>query len=492
MSDKLQKAREYEAVKEKQIADTQKPLFHLIPRIGWMNDPNGFSYYDGKYHMFYQYYPYQTVWGPMHWGHAVSDDMLTWENLPVALAPDEKYDGAGCFSGSAIETDDGKHLIMYTGVEKIEDENGDSYEIQTQCVAVGDGIEYHKYEANPVINGDMLPEGASKRDFRDPKIWKENGKYYCIVGSKTDDADGQLLKYSSADGFHWEFDKIVIKNNHRFGAMWECPDYFELDGKQLVVTSPQDMLPEELEFHNGNGTLCVIGHIDDRGEYKEENCQAVDYGIDFYAPQTIKTEDGRRIMIGWLQNWDTVGIRRDDFPWFGQMSIPRELSIKNGRLIQQPIREIEKYYGKQINRQNVVISDNCILSSIEGRTIDMTVHIRPADVNNLYKRFEIKFADNGKAYSTITFEPDDSIVKIDRKHSGSRRAIVHQRRCSVKKQAGEITLRLILDRYSAELFINDGEQVMSMAIFTDYRADGISFKAVGEVSMDVTMHELKR
>lgn len=492
MSDKLKKARNYEAVKEKQISDTQRPLFHLIPRIGWMNDPNGFSYYNGKYHMFYQYYPYDTVWGPMHWGHAVSDDMLTWENLPVALAPDEKYDGAGCFSGSAIEMDDGKHLLIYTGVEKIEEENGDCYEVQTQCVAVGNGTEYHKYEANPVINGDMLPEGASKRDFRDPKIWREDGKYYCIVGSKTDDGDGQLLKYCSEDGYQWKFDKIVIKNNHRFGTMWECPDYFELDGKQLIITSPQDMLPEELEFHNGNGTLCVIGHIDECGEYKEENCQAVDYGIDFYAPQTIKTADGRRIMIGWLQNWDTVGIRRDDFPWFGQTSIPRELSIRNGRLIQQPIREIEKYYGKQINRQNVIISDNCIISSIEGRTIDMTVHIKPVDVNNLYKRFEIKFADNGKAYSTITFEPDESIVKIDRKHSGSRRAIVHQRRCSVRKKSGEITLRLILDRYSAELFINDGEQVMSMAIFTDYRADGISFKAVGEVSMDVTMYELKR
>ena len=115
--------------------------------------------------------------------------------------------------------------------------------------------------------------------------------------------------------------------------MWECPDYFELNGKKVLLTSPQDMLPEGLEFHNGNGTLCLIGHLDDEGRLVEENAQAIDYGIDFYATQTLETADGRRIMIGWLQNWDTVGIRRDDFPWFGQLSIPRELSIKNGKLI---------------------------------------------------------------------------------------------------------------------------------------------------------------
>ena len=197
-------------------------------------------------------------------------------------------------------------------------------------------------------------------------------------------------------------------------------------------------------------------------------------------------------MIGWLQNWDTVGIRRDDFPWFGQMSFPREISVRNGKLIQKPIREIENYYGKRVSRQNVLISDNCALSSIEGRCIDMTVNVRSTGSELSYKKFEIRFADNGKAYSTIEFDPTESIVKIDRKHSGSRRAIVHQRRCKVANRKGEITLRLILDRYSMELFINDGQQVMSMGIFTDIKAEGISFKANGELIMDIVMNELEK
>ena len=492
MSDKLNKAREYEEKKEKMIAPEMRPLFHLTPRCGWMNDPNGFSLYKGEYHLFYQYYPYETVWGPMHWGHAVSKDLITWEYYPAAIAPDMEYDKNGCFSGSAIEMEDGRQLLVYTGVQKMEDEDGNIREVQTQCVAFGDGKDYEKYANNTVIDSTMLPEGAGKYDFRDPKVWRENGKYYIVVGNKTEDIDGQILQFVSDDGINWSYDKTVIKNNHRFGVMWECPDYFNHDGKQVLLTSPQDMLPEELEFHNGNGTLCVIGSIDENGEFCEENCQAVDYGIDFYAPQTIKTPDGRRVMIGWMQNWDTCGIRRDDFPWFGQMSIPREITIKDNRLIQWPAREIENYYGKRISRQNVLISDSASLSSIEGRCVDMTVRVRSTQAELSYKKFEIRFADNGKAYSTIEYDPVDNIVKIDRKHSGSRRAIVHQRRCKVAGNKGEISFRLVLDRYSMELFINNGQQVMSMVILTDVRAEGISFKAVGELLMDVTMYELER
>ena len=493
MSKELEKAREYEERKEKQIPELLRPFFHLTPRCGWMNDPNGFSFYGGKYHMFYQYYPYDTNWGSMHWGHAVSSDLLTWENLPCAMAPDTDYDEFGCFSGSAIQTDDGKHLIVYTGVKKIQDENGNTEEFQTQCVAIGDGINYEKCSLNPVIDEAKLTKGAGKHDFRDPRIWRENGKYYIVVGNKTPDMDdSQILMYSSDDGINWQYEKTVIKNNKRYGIMWECPDYFSLDGKQVLLTSPQDMVPEEPEFHNGNGTLCVIGQLNDNGDFVEENLQSIDYGIDFYATQTIENVDGRRVVIGWLQNWDALGIKRDDFQWFGQLSFPRELSVKNGKLIQKPLREIENYYGKSVSMENVRVSDRCTFPDISGRTIDMTVDIRPQENSELYQKFEIRFADNGKFYSTIEFSPKDSVLKIDRTHSGNRRDIVHQRSCIVPANGGKISLRLILDRYSCELFVNDGEKVMSMVIFTDVQADGISFSAEGDAIIDVTMHELKK
>ena len=152
------------------IAKEERPDFHLSVRTGWLNDPNGFSYYGGKYHMFYQYNPYNAQWGPMHWGHAVSDDLLHWEYLPAALAPDEAYDRDGCFSGSAVTMDDGSQLLMYTGVLRERQRDGGFREVQTQCLAVGDGTDYEKYEKNPVLDEKDLPEGCSRNDFRDPKM----------------------------------------------------------------------------------------------------------------------------------------------------------------------------------------------------------------------------------------------------------------------------------------------------------------------------------
>ncbi|MCC8167950.1 MAG: glycoside hydrolase family 32 protein, partial [Clostridiales bacterium] len=235
ISQTLREARKYEELASKKITDDERPAFHLSARAGWMNDPNGFSYYDGKYHMFYQYHPYDCNWGPMHWGHAVSEDLLHWEYLPAALAPDEPYDRDGCFSGSAVELSDGRQLLMYTGVTKSHGEDGSMREIQAQCLAVGNGTDYKKYESNPVLDENDLPEGGSKYDFRDPKIWKKaDGSYACVVGNRAKDGSGQILLFHSPDGFQWKFEKILVANYNRFGRMWECPDFFELEGKWVL------------------------------------------------------------------------------------------------------------------------------------------------------------------------------------------------------------------------------------------------------------------
>jgi len=372
-SQTLREARKYEETVEKSIAREERPDFHLCSRVGWMNDPNGFSYHNGMYHMFYQYYPYESKWGPMHWGHAVSRDLLHWEHLPAALAPDEPYDRDGCFSGSALTLPDGRQLLMYTSVVKERQENDTIRDIQTQSLAIGDGIDYEKYEKNPVLDAAELPDGGSKFDFRDPKIWQNaDGTYSCVFGSALADGDGQILLYGSRDGFQWEFQKVLISNNGRFGKMWECPDFFQLDGKWVLLTSQQDMLPESFEYHNGNGTLCLIGNFDEEaGTFREEHDQAIDYGIDFYAPQTVLTPDGRRVMIGWMQNWDTCQQRTTDVLWFGQMSLPRELSVKNGRLYQTPLRELEAFRSNKVVYRNVTFSDVTELEEIRVRRVDL-------------------------------------------------------------------------------------------------------------------------
>ena len=491
INQKLLFARAYEKEAGAQIPADSRPVFHLPPCVGWTNDPNGFSYYQGQYHLFYQSNPYSTIWNAMYWGHAVSKDLLHWEYLPCAMAPDEPYDAFGVFSGTALELPDGKQLLMYTGVRK---EGGDlGEEVQTQCVAVGDGLDYHKYAGNPVIDVAKLPEGLSRNDFRDPKVWRdEDGTYRCVVGSCREDRKSAILQYVSKDALHWEFESIFIENDGRFGLMWECPDFFTLDGQQVLLCSPQDMLPEGFEFRNGNGTLCLIGKLDEsKKHFTYDQSQCIDYGIDFYAPQTTLAPDGRRIMIAWMQNWDSCDqMGAKERKWFGQMTLPREITIENGRLYQRPVRELLEHRSNKVEYKNVLVDGKLTLEGIEGRTVDLEITIRPKDKEKSFQKFAMWFAENEQFHTALSFKPYESILKIDRKFSGSRRAFVHQRRSLVKTKEGELKLRVILDRNSAEVFVNDGERTMTTTIMTDLAAQGISFVSDGQVEMDITKYDL--
>ena len=491
ISEALQKARDFESHYGPFIPEKQRPAFHLTPTIGWMNDPNGFSIYKGEYHLFYQYHPYSTEWGPMHWGHVKTRDFLHWERLPAAMAPDMEYDKNGCFSGSAIELEDGRQLLMYTGVRQVREENGELQDRQTQCIAIGDGVDYEKYAANPVITAADLPEGGSHCDFRDPKIWREGEVYYAAVGNRPADGSGAILLYESGDCVHWKYDGVLAACHNQYGLMWECPDLFPLDGKYVLLTSPQEMTAVGLEFHAGNGTVCLIGEYDRKNYHLvRENVQAIDYGTDFYAPQTLETPDGRRVMIAWMQNWETSNCRPRRVRWFGEMTVPRELAVRDGRLIQNPVRELESHRGYQILYKNVLLTGMTTLQNVRGRVIDMTVTVRPAVENGTYHWFKINVASDGEHMTTVRYKPECTTVRIDRTRSGFPHDIVNVRDFMVRPQQGEIKLRLVMDLYSLELFVNDGEQAATTVLYTDVNADSISFEADGSVIMDIEKYDL--
>lgn len=479
----LQKARAYEAQHGGEISASERPVYHLTPWVGWMNDPNGFCWYQGQYHLFYQYYPYKTIWGPMHWGHAVSRDLLRWEYLPAAMAPDTPYDHAGCFSGSAAELPDGRQLLLYTGVCKSEEiaPNGHPYEIQTQCVAVGDGLNYEKLPQNPVLTVKDLPEGYSKYDFRDPKIWQEpDGTYSAVAVARTQDKSGAVLLYHSPDGFQWQFVTVLDQCRNEHGRMWECPDFFALDGKQVILLSPQEMQARG-EFHAGHATICLTGTYDETTHtFRREDVHLVDSGIDFYATQTLLTSDGRRIMTAWLQTWGDIEDKPEGCKWFGQMICPRELSIRDGRLIQTPVRELDAAHGLRVCHSDVPVSAETSLEGIGGRVADLTVTVAP-DGEDLYRSFTLKLAAEGDLYTTLTYDTYTSQLTLDRSHAGSHSDVVHSRSCQVRRQDGALKLRILLDRNSIEVFVNDGEQTMTVWLYTPQSADGISFAADGKV-----------
>jgi beta-fructofuranosidase len=487
-SERLNNARNYELDREKAIKPEERPGFHLSTRVGWMNDPNGFSFYNGQYHLFYQYHPYDSHWGPMHWGHAVSRDLLHWTYLPCALAPDEDYDRDGCFSGCAFTAPDGRQALIYTGVQRKEDGV-----FQTQCLAFGDGVDYEKVGENPVIPSWNLPEGASARDFRDPKMFLEkDGVYHLAVADWYGEHGGAILHYTSRDLFHWDYVSVLAANDDRIGRMWECPDLFPLDGKWVLMASATDMLPKGLEYYSGNGNFYMVGDFDpESGIFSGGEDHAVDYGIDYYAMQTIEAPDGRRIMIGWMQNWDTCNFRTASVPWFGQMALPRELFLKDGKLYQRPVRELDALRTDEVTVTNIPVRNTELeIPGIEGRLLDMEVEIEAIDPEKLYQKFSVRFAKNEHFQTGVSYRPHEKTLKVDRKHSGSRRAIMHQRRAHVPHVNGRISLRIILDRFSVEVFVNGGEKVMTMTLETETSADRVSFYCDGRARVSVRRYRI--
>ncbi|MCI8509618.1 MAG: glycoside hydrolase family 32 protein [Lachnospiraceae bacterium] len=486
----LDKVRKIEQKGISEISMESRPVYHLSSPIGWMNDPNGFSIYRNEYHLFFQYHPFSNVWGPMHWGHCKSRDFVRWEYLPVAMAPDESYDAGGCYSGSAIEAD-GEHVLVYTGVIDRYLEDGSHDYRQVQCMAKGNGIDYCKYEGNPVITGLSLPKGSSVEDFRDPKIWKEEDGYYLVVGSRAGDGYGQVLLYRSDNLEQWEFLDVLDQSRGKYGRMWECPDFFPLGDKHILLVSPQNMRARGYEFHNGNNSVFIYGHYDKSiHQFERETITSADYGLDFYAPQTLQTADGRRIMIGWMQSWDAK-FMKDFLDWSGMMTLPRELVLKNGKIYQHPVRELENYHKNKVEYTGKEITEAVVLDGIKGRIIDLQVDITQFD----FHHFAIHFAHNDEYEMLLQYNHMRKCLTIDRTHSGLIRDVVCRRKMMVGPtvsgiQGEVLKLRLLLDRYSVEVFVNEGEKVMSTVFHTPMEADGIIFDTDGTAFINVLKYDI--
>ena len=299
-----------------------------------------------------------------------------------------------------------------------------------------------------------------------------------------------LFTNTSENGFDWNFKSILAENNGRYGTIWECPDFFELDGKHALICSPMNMTKTPDKYNPGNGTLCLIGTFDrENTKLIEESDQPIDGGVDFYAPTTLLAPDGRRIMIAWMQNWESIVSGAKEFAWYGQMTIPRELHIKDNHLIQNPVREIESYWRNEMVYRDVTISDKTTLYGISGRMIDMTVNVR-ADRADAYNLFEIHVASDDEVYTSVRYKRKDHFVTVDRRYSGIRNAVISQRSMKVRDRGGDLKLRIIIDRYSVEVFVNDGEQALSTVIYTDLSAEAISFMSDGKAIIDVDKYDI--
>ncbi len=487
MSDILEQTRRYEFSEGRKVPWEARPAFHLSAAVGWLNDPNGFSHYNGAYHLFYQSNPYDTRWGRIHWSHARSDDLLHWEYLPTALAPDQPYDASGCFSGSAVTLPDGRQMLMYTSVGPAVRPDGAIVQVQTQSIAIGDGVNYEKCPENPVITAADLPPGAKDTDFRDPKLWMEpDGSFRVVIASDRGDGTGQVLLYGSQDARRWTLLSVLDHSDRQLGRMWECPDFFPLDGRQVLIVSPMDMEPLGPGSHPGHTTVALLGHFDGRA-FHRESVQELNAGLDFYAPQTMCAPDGRRILVAWMQNWASSTFVPRGARYFGQMTLPRELRVEDGWLMQSPIRELERCRCRPVRYTQVALGAETELGGVRGTVVDLNVHLRAASGCS---SVTIALRKGGIHETTLTWLPGRNVLYLDRSRSGYLFDICHTRTIPVVCRDGQLDLRLILDRFSLEFFVDGGRQAASTVLFTPQEADRIVFRAEGPAYMDIEKFDL--
>ncbi|WEV61102.1 sucrose-6-phosphate hydrolase [Streptococcaceae bacterium ESL0729] len=460
-----------------QITDERFRLgYHVAAANGWINDPNGFCYFKGYYHIFYQHHPYSENWGPMHWGHARSRDLIHWETLPIALAPDtEGIDEGGCFSGSAIVKDD-KLYLVYTGHHYYGDGDPEHF-WENQNVAVSeDGIKFEKIAQNPVISS--APEDSTHH-FRDPKVWQEGEDFYMVLGNQNKEGLGRVIIYKSQDLIDWTYltDISYAESVEKEGFMWECPDFFTIDGKDILLTSPQGIKAQDEKYRNLFQTGYFVGKMDENHKFNRGEFKELDFGHDFYATQTALAPDGRRLVFAWMAMWESDMPEKAD-GWAGALTFPRELSLHGDRLFMKPVREIKDLRTEELVKASINSTE---VNLLEGQT--NTAEIR-ADFKT-EGSFELNLQDE-QANVLMNLAYDQANGKFTLKRADREG---DDRFANLEVNKNEYDLHILVDTSSVEIFINSGEIVFTERFYIEGKPT-ISLKAATEMLGEYVTYQL--
>jgi beta-fructofuranosidase len=428
------------ASRERLAADPHRPQYHFLPPSNWMNDPNGLIQWRGQYHLFYQYNPHAPTWGSIHWGHAISRDLVHWRDLPIALEPTPGgVDEYGVFSGCAVDND-GVPTLLYTGVRK----QTDGSRSELPCLATSSNdelITWQKHPKNPVI--DAPPRGFDVLGFRDHAVWREDGIWYQLIGSGIRDVGGTLFLYRSPDLQHWEYvQPILIGDRGRTGEMWECPDLFRLGDQHVLVVSPIPL----------RKALYFLGSFNDH-RFSPRSQAVLDDGGYLYAPQSFTDSQGRRIMFGWL--WEgREEAAQHAAGWAGVMSLPRVFVPRpDGRLGIQPLPEL-----RSLRRQCTSIRDVTLDSrwrvGMQGAALEVVAEIKPGAASHIGVR--VRCSPDGVEQTEIRYDTASDRLVIERQRS-SLAAATQREEHGVRlglAAAEPLRLRVFVDHSVIEVFAN--------------------------------------
>ncbi len=452
--------------------DHHRPAYHLAPPANWLNDPNGLVHWDGRYHLFYQYNPAGPFHGSIHWGHASSEDLVTWRDEPVALAPDpDGPDRDGCWSGCIVD-DDGTPRAVYTG-------GRDRRQLPCLATATDDTLRrWEKDPANPVVpespdDPDILETEDWAAEFRDHCIWREGDTWYHLIGSGVTDVGGTVLLYESeGDLRDWQYrGPILVGDWPSAGPIWECPEVLFFEEWDLLHVSNMD----NVDY--------FVGEMDiEEGTFRVEDSGRLDYG-GFYAPQSLETPDGRTLTWGWLpeargpaEQWDAG--------WSGTLSVPRVLDVDaDGTLRQRPAREVQSLRGRHVGYEAVPAGPSPTVLDVRGRSLELTLEVSLGDA----EAFELGVLESpdGNERTAVRWEGVD--VVLDRRQSagadGRTGATTDPIRMPVADE-DPLSLHVFVDGSVVEVFANE-RRCLTGRVYPGPESTGASIRGIeGEATVE--------
>lgn len=447
--------------------DPHRPRFHFLPPANWMNDPNGLIQWEGRFHLFYQHNPNGPFWGTMHWGHAVSDDLIHWQDWPIALTPTPGGpDDMGCFSGCTVD-DNGVPTIVYTGVR------GDQHHIQTQCLATShDGLRtWKKHPANPVIP--TAPRGMNTRDFRDPFVWKEGQMWYAVVGGQMQESGGVALLYRSPDLVNWTYlHPLLAGDPEQHGRMWECPNFFRLDNHYVLLVS----------VVSHAGVYSFVGNCSNHRFSPQHEGWLHPNGV-FFAPLTMRDDRGRRLMWGWIDE-ERSGEAQRAAGWAGLQSLPILLNVRAGQLMMQPVPELRSLRQRIVaEASDLDLNGEQVINDHAGDMLEIQATFE-ANSSGSYGLAVRRSAD-GAEITRILVDAVQGRLLIDRTQSTldtAQGAAADVMETDFHLDEGEtLRLHVFVDRSVIEVFAND-RAYLAARIYPS-RADSQGLALVGPAKL---------
>jgi len=459
-----------------------RPQFHFAPEKNWMNDPNGMVFYKGVYHLFYQYYPKDIIWGPMHWGHVTSTDLIHWTNKKIALFPDKL---GYIFSGSAVVdfentsglgSKENPPMIAIFTYHNPDGEKAGRTDYQTQGLAysIDEGETWEKYDGNPII------ANPNRKDFRDPKVfWNEETKLWNLVLVAGDHAQF----YSSTNLIKWELNGEFGKKTGAHGGVWECPDLFKLkvgesgEEKWVLFISINPGAPK-----GGSGTQYFIGDYNGKTfKTVQKEAKWVDFGTDNYAGVTFNNApDNKRIFIGWMSNWQYATLTPTK-KWRSAMTLPRSLSLEkinnNYVLKSTVVPELKKALSLKYYKKNISLTSD-IKAKFEYEFLNQSAIKFKSEAKNL----KLVFSNAVNDSLVLDYDAQKKLFSIDRTHSGLvnfeehfGKEIHHTEVPNLGTNS--IEYHIILDWSSVEIFLNDGIYSFTEQLFPKKPYTKLSIKS---------------